>query len=118
VLSKVNKGFSLVELIVVIAIIGIIAGVIIPIVSNVRDASQLAIQSRNIQTWNQIYTNACAADSTIASVADWSEVSNSLEAGVTANVGDKAVTFACQKPQFINAGNPTFVPGKGITAAP
>lgn len=117
-IRKKEFGFSLIELIVVIAIMAVLAGIILPVVMDLRTTSGLASQQRNIQLWNQIYSEACSAKQDLASVGDWNTISNDLAAGVTANVGDKAVTFACPKPPFINAGEPTFVPGKGITAAP
>jgi prepilin-type N-terminal cleavage/methylation domain-containing protein len=113
-----RRGFSLVELIVVIVVLAVIAGIIIPVMYDMVDKSRVASQAKNISAWNEMYASACAASSDFASKAEWNTVSNDLAAGVTAQVGNQAVTFACQKPQFINAGEPTFVPGKGITAAP
>jgi hypothetical protein len=41
-----------------------------------------------------------------------------MAAGVTADLAEGTVTFACQPPEFINEGDPTFEIGKGITAVP
>lgn len=114
-----KNGFSLIELIVVIAILAIVASIIITHTYDLVAYSRNASQNHGIAVWNETYQQACAANPNILLVTDWSTISNDLAAGVTANVGNQAVTFACPKPQFINADkDPTFVPGKGITAAP
>jgi len=113
-------GFSLVELIVVIAVIAILAVIIIPMMYDLTDASRVTSQKRNIQLWNQSYVDAYTAGADdITTANNWDTASSRLAAGVTTDLGNGTVTFVCQPPKFINAGNPpTFVPGQGITAAP
>lgn len=102
----------------VIALIAVVSAIIIPMIADMRDTSRTTTQARNIQIWNQTYSEACSASPELVSHATWNIISADLAAGVTVDVGNEAVTFACPVPQFINAGEPTFVPGRGITAAP
>jgi hypothetical protein len=104
--------------VVVIALIAVVSAIIIPMIADMRVTSRTMTEVRNIQLWNATYTDACTANSDLSAINSWNNISTLLAAGVTANVGNEAVTFACPVPQFINAGEPTFVPGRGITAAP
>ena len=49
-----NAGFSLVELIVVISIIAVLAGILIPVFANVAEEAK---NSEAIQNANSVYTN-------------------------------------------------------------
>ncbi|MFA5257036.1 MAG: prepilin-type N-terminal cleavage/methylation domain-containing protein [Opitutales bacterium] len=117
--SKRDSAFSLIELIVVVAVMAVMATVIITMVYDLVGTGRTSTEKRNIQLWNQSYVDAFAAGATdITSANDWGTASSRLAAGVTADLGNSNVTFACLPPVFINSGNPTFERGRGITAAP
>jgi len=56
-----KKGFSLVELLVVIAVIGVIAAIAIPAMTNVFGSSRAAKARRNAQSLASAYAAALAA---------------------------------------------------------
>jgi len=62
-----KKGFSLIELIVVIAVIAAIAAVIVPQFGNISGAAKASADQRNVQLWNEAYSNAYAMDQTTLS---------------------------------------------------
>lgn len=56
-----KAGFSLVEMLVVIAIIGIIAAIAIPNIGNLNDSAKSAAAKRNAQTVSSVLNAAIAA---------------------------------------------------------
>ena len=56
-----RKGFSLVEMLVVIAVIGIIAAIAIPNIGNINAAAKTAAQQRNAQSIASVYAAGAAA---------------------------------------------------------
>ena len=65
--SKAKKGFSLVELLVVIAVIGVIAAIAIPAMSGIFENSGNAKARRNAQSIASMYSSLRAAGASIAS---------------------------------------------------
>lgn len=54
-IRKDNKGFTLVELVVVIAILGILAAIAVPRLSKSRDSAEEAALNATIRTLNSAY---------------------------------------------------------------
>ncbi len=64
-----KAGFSLVEMLVVIAIIGVIAAIAIPNIGSVNDSAKLASAQRNAQSVCSLINSAIAAGVPAATVA-------------------------------------------------
>ena len=88
--KKAKAGFSLVELLVVIAVIGIMAAIAIPMISNINANAQTAKNKRNAQNIASVYGSATAAGATIDQ-NDKAAAVNTLQAGV-AGAGQFAST--------------------------
>jgi type IV pilus assembly protein PilA len=60
-IKTVQKGFSLVEMLVVIAVIGIIAAIAVPNIGRINDSAKEATARRNAQNIASVFASAQAA---------------------------------------------------------
>ncbi|MEM8954741.1 MAG: prepilin-type N-terminal cleavage/methylation domain-containing protein [Verrucomicrobiota bacterium] len=81
--KMLNKkaGFSLVELLVVIAVIGIIAAIAVPQISKINESASQATAQRNAQNIASVYASALAAGHDFASGG--TDISDTVDAIVT-----------------------------------
>lgn len=66
--SSLKAGFSLVEMLVVIAIIGIIAAIAIPNIGNINDSARQASAKRNAQSIASVVNAAIAAGADVSAI--------------------------------------------------
>ena len=52
---RLNHGFSLIELIVVIAIIALLIGILLPVISRIRESGRSTVCLANVQQWGAAY---------------------------------------------------------------
>ena len=65
--KNVKAGFSLVEMLVVIAVIGIIAAIAVPTIGNITKQANISKAKRNAQNLASVYSSAVAAGASFAS---------------------------------------------------
>ena len=82
---KASRGFSLVELLVVIAVIGLIAGIGLPSVSKITDKARKASAQKNAQTLCNLHTNAKTAGAGFSSTTR-DGILDELVVGVTGTI--------------------------------
>jgi len=110
-----KAGFSLIELIVVIAVIAAIGSVIVPAISRMDGAARRVSLNRTIQLWNGAYLQAAAGDEEFAAISDWEVVSSRLNDGVSIRARDELiVTVKATVPEFLDGERPEFTPGLGL----
>ncbi len=76
------RGFSLVEMLVVIAVIGVIAGIAVPTIGNITSNADEGATKRNAQNLCSLHTAAVAAGYDF-NTEDKSEIAAQLKTGVT-----------------------------------
>ncbi len=117
--QRSKKGFSLIELIVVIAVIAAIAAVIVPQFGNISGAARQSADQRNIQLWNEAYSNAYAMDqSTIVTgytLPTALDGTNAPVLNVQYNVSGQLMNFYAEGFSLKGTGTLKFVPGEGVS---
>jgi type IV pilus assembly protein PilA len=81
-IKSIQKGFSLVEMLVVIAVIGIIAAIAVPNIGRINDSAKEATARRNAQNVASVFASAQAAGLNFAGTStDTKEIAQAVVTG-------------------------------------
>ena len=98
--KNVKAGFSLVEMLVVIAVIGIIAAIAVPTIGSITAQANLNKAKRNAQNLASVYASALAAGASITGATD-TAITTQLISGVYG--ADSFATTRFQVPNLAGA---------------
>ena len=91
--NRLRSGFSLGELLTVIAVVGILAAIVLPTLSRVFESAEENGFKRNAQNIAQVYNSARMAGASLPDGSDLDAVIQSLAQGVTGKGSLSSVTF-------------------------
>jgi prepilin-type N-terminal cleavage/methylation domain-containing protein len=126
--ARLRAGFSLVELLIVIAVIGIIAAIAIPSISGINDAATKSKAQRNAQNIASVYSAAVAAGADVSGattvptadaliINGASLTGTGAFAGKTFSVGTLSTTDQADAEEFLTFDNTTKTMSYDSTAA-
>ena len=78
IVKHVKAGFSLVEMLVVIAVIGIIAAIAVPTIGNITDQANNSKAKRNAQNLASVCASAVAAGADLGSSSSVNAIVNQI----------------------------------------
>ena len=78
IVKNVKAGFSLVEMLVVIAVIGIIAAIAVPTIGNITDQANNSKAKRNAQNLASVCASAVAAGADLGSSSSVNAIVNQI----------------------------------------